>query len=591
MSATTRGDRAFVLGLLLLLACAASLTPIRSYDYWWHLATGRFILEHRAVPRVDPFSFTAAGTPWVDHEWLFQILAYLGHTLAGPGALVTLKTAAIMLLGLLMAEHLRREGHGPAGTALILTPVLVGAAFRFDVRPELATLILAPLVLHLVLRARDRGRRGPLIAVPLLVALWSNLHPGAILAPVFLGLGLLCTAVAEAIPRRSGEAAAGARFAPRLAFLTVAATLGTGLNPYGFRIYTVPFEVSRLLASLPSPNLEWQRPAPSQFPLFWTAAAAFVLVALVWVRRADPVATPAALLAGALAAAHLRNIGLFFVLLPYAVARPGRALVDALQRLPLYRAGTAGGRVRPGFVLAAVGLVSGVPLLLWLTPGGLAWGAGVAADNEPAAAADFLEREGVGARLFNDVRFGGYLIWRRSPAHPVFIDGRNEVYPDLLREVFAGLKDAPAWEALLERHGIDSAFLRYPPTLQKVLVPRGEDLPPLALERAFSAVYFPKERWALVYWDDDAMIFLKRTPEYRDVIARLEYRAVHPDDWHYLLGGVMSGRLEPEPILAEIRRKLAEDPTCVRALRLLAWFGGLTETSASGGGPEAAGGR
>ncbi|HEU4402107.1 MAG TPA: hypothetical protein VFT43_08375, partial [Candidatus Polarisedimenticolia bacterium] len=75
----SRGDRLMFRLLILLLTVASSLTPIRSYDYWWHLATGRLILERHAVPHADPFSFTAAGRPWIDHEWLFQVLAFLGH--------------------------------------------------------------------------------------------------------------------------------------------------------------------------------------------------------------------------------------------------------------------------------------------------------------------------------------------------------------------------------------------------------------------------------------------------------------------------------------------------------------------------------
>ena len=75
-SLESRGDRRLFAGLLLLLALAASLTPIRNYDFWWHLKTGSLILSREAVPRVDPFSFTAVEAPWVDHEWLSQVLMY-----------------------------------------------------------------------------------------------------------------------------------------------------------------------------------------------------------------------------------------------------------------------------------------------------------------------------------------------------------------------------------------------------------------------------------------------------------------------------------------------------------------------------------
>ena len=547
-----RGDRGVLLGLLGLLAFAAAATPLRNYDYWWHLATGRLILGEGRVPRVDPFSFTAAGAPWIDHEWLFQVLLHLGHTTLTPAGLVALKIAAVMLLAWLLASRLWREGHGPAGTAVILAPALAGAAFRLDVRPELATLLLLPAAIELAIRGRDGGGRRPLLVLPLLAAIGANLHVGILLLPVILLAGAALTFLHErfvAPPAASGGTAP-ASFAPRLVLTALASALATGLNPYGWRIWSVPFELSRILAGLPSPNLEWARPAPGDFPLFFAAAVLAVL--------------------------HLRNIGLFFLLLPLGLARPARALVAAAQRARLYRAGTAGGRVRPGFVAAAVVLVGSIPAMALLPPR-LVWGLGVAADNEPRAAADFLERERVGGRLFNDVRFGGYLIWRRAPAHGVYIDGRNEVYAGLLKETFEALKDPGAWTAHLERHAIDAAFLRYPPTKQKVLYPGRPGGPPIAGERAFAAAYFPKDRWALVYWDDDAMVYLKRSPAHAARIARLEYGAVHPDDWQYLFAGVLVGRVPVGPILEDLDRKLREDPFCLRAQRLRAGFAGLAD--------------
>ncbi|HEX9426666.1 MAG TPA: hypothetical protein VGA64_02680, partial [Candidatus Polarisedimenticolia bacterium] len=201
-ASVSRGDVALLLTLLMALAVAATLTPIRNYDYWWHLATGRLILGSGSLPWADPFSFTASGTPWVDHEWLFQVGAYLLHAAIGPTALVMLKVAAILLICPLIASHLTREGHGPAGMAVLLVVTLVGASFRIDVRPEIGTLLLVPLVIDLILRARDGGDPRILYAVPALTALNANLHAGALLTPACLGIGTVATFIAERIGSR-----------------------------------------------------------------------------------------------------------------------------------------------------------------------------------------------------------------------------------------------------------------------------------------------------------------------------------------------------------------------------------------------------
>ena len=587
-----RSDRILLVFLLALLALASALSPIRNYDYWWHLKTGALILETGHVPRADPFSFTARGEPWVDHEWLFQVASYLGHRALGPGALVAIKALLVLGLALLMAHHARREGHLAVGTAILTSTALLGASFRFDVRPELVSLLALPLIVWLTIRARDSGRHRLLWFVPAVVALWSNLHPGVILAPLVLAAGSTMTFLVERFERRSARE----RFAARLALTAAAAALCAAANPYGFRIYEVPVHLSRLLGSLPSPNLEWARPRFSDFPLFYGVAAVAVIVLLAAGRRFDPMATPALALAGILAAAHLRNIGLFFVLLPFGLARPARAVSDRLASsaparwlASLRPAARSSGEsplpagVRPAFILAVLVLLTAVPLLAVLPPQ-TAWGLGVAPDNEPSRAVDFLDREGLGRRLYNDVRFGGYLIWRRFPEHPVFIDGRNEVYPRLRRKVFASVNDSRAWQAFLDGNGIDAAFVRYSPALERVMIPGAKGRPDRVLERAFSANHFPQQDWALVYWDDDAMIFARRTPANDGLIARLEYRAVQPEDWLYVLAGVLAGRVEPGPILEDLERKLREEPGSIRARFLLAKFQGVLETTQNSAG-------
>ncbi len=588
---TARGDSLFLLGLLLLVVLGSSLSPIRNYDYWWHLKTGSLILSRHEVPRADPFSFTSAGAPWVDHEWLSQLLLYVGHRALGPAWLVVLKAALIAGLCLMMEDRARSEGLGAAGRPILPAAALVGSSFRLDVRPELATLLLLPLAMHLVLRARDTGRTRLLVLVPFLVALGANLHPGAILVPALLLPGAALTFIDERRPivqiGGGGSPAARRPFAGRLFAAALVAALAACANPYGARIYTVPFEIRNVLRSLPSPNLEWARPGLSDFPLFWLAAVATVAIVLLAPRRIDPIATPALLLGAALAAAHLRNIGLFFVLLPYGLARPARALALACRRLRV-PSRLAARRVRPGFVVAAALLVCAVPLPALLPPT-IAWGVGLAPGNEPRAAVDFLDREGIGERLYNDVRFGGYLIWRRFPAHRVFIDGRNEIYPGLLRDVFASVGDSRAWQAFLERLNIDAAFLRYAPDLEKVVRPGRDGRTGGVVERAFSVNHFPKESWALVYWDDDAMIVARRSPENAPVIALHEYRAIHPEDWRYLYAGVLTGHQPLGPILEEIERKLREDPGCARARSLWAAFGSLAQAPRRSPGQAPAG--
>ena len=127
------GRSAVSLGILAILAALLGTIRIRSVDFFWHLAAGRWILEHREIPRFDPFRFTSDRAPWVDHEWLFQAILGGAEALGGVPWLVALRTgAAVVLPGLKKVLH--TESPGLRGWALVgvmsCVPVLLGQLAR-----------------------------------------------------------------------------------------------------------------------------------------------------------------------------------------------------------------------------------------------------------------------------------------------------------------------------------------------------------------------------------------------------------------------------------------------------------------------------
>src|ERR1043166_3539376 len=45
-------------------------------DFFWHLATGRYIVENHSVPDTDIFGFVSAGNEWIPFEWGWDVLTY-----------------------------------------------------------------------------------------------------------------------------------------------------------------------------------------------------------------------------------------------------------------------------------------------------------------------------------------------------------------------------------------------------------------------------------------------------------------------------------------------------------------------------------
>jgi len=197
--------------------------------------------------------------------------------------------------------------------------------------------------------------------------------------------------------------------------------------------------------------------------------------------------------------------------------------------------------------------------------GGLAWGLGLAPGRFPVRLAERLaERPGVGP-LYNELAHGGYLLWRLHPPRRVFLDGRMELEPGLLREIAAARASPDAFAALLARRGAVGALVRYDERQVPLVEPDGRG----ALARVGTttphAFLLPPERWALVDWDDEAMLFLRPgAAGWPDP----PYRAVQPEDVGGMLRRAAADPAYRAAALAEVERKLAEQPGCRRAAAL-----------------------
>jgi hypothetical protein len=556
-----------------LAAAVSAATVVRANDLWWHLAAGAWILEHRAVPRTDPFSFTSGGVPWVDHAWLWQAAASVLHGAGGAAALVLLKAACALVVASAAMWSLRRAGWGAHAASVLVLASVAGCRFRWADRPDTASLAFLAVFLA-ILAAPDlpRGRRALLAAA--VCAVWANVHAGVLLAPILaavLAAGDLLAAARGTRPGGAGGAVCRLAGALDAALAGAASAAGLMLNPYGIALAGVPRRLESALADPRLVNPEWLPPSAREFPFFHAALALSVAgaaAAILGLRRREAWRALVLLAAGGgLAASGVRHVGVFFVILPFAAAAGFRGGIRLRAApAPAAPAGLVPGR--PASLAAAAWGAAAAVLLLAFPAAGAPPGFGVAEGRFPVEEADYVAAHLPPPRgLYNDVAHGGYLIHRFFPEDRVFVDGRNEVHASLLKEIAGALDDGAAWGRLLERHGIRAAIVRYRDDRIRVAgAPEGET-------RSFAALHFPARAWALVHWGDAAMVFVKSGAGHDDLVARDEYRRVHPEDWEHLLQRVEAGDAAlREGILSEIRRRLSEGPACRRARDLLERF-------------------
>jgi hypothetical protein len=79
-------------------------------DIWWHLATGRWILQHHALPMTDPFSSYGLGKPWIVYSWMFDVIVQLLYRLFGYAAIVYFEVLIRMALAVALFHLVRTFG-------------------------------------------------------------------------------------------------------------------------------------------------------------------------------------------------------------------------------------------------------------------------------------------------------------------------------------------------------------------------------------------------------------------------------------------------------------------------------------------------
>jgi hypothetical protein len=447
----------FGVPLLFALSLAAifvlAITQVTSYDTWVHLALGRWMSEHGALPRTNLLSHTMPDRPTLTHQWLFQYLLYQGWELMGPRGVILTKAVVVAGAFALALATARRKGAGPVVTCLCVVVAASAARFRFTLRPQVVAFLLLATYLYLLERGRAGKGRALLVLLPLQV-LWGNLHGSAV-----LGIGIAVGFAAAESVRRLLVADAPDRRA--LATLWVVALLlvpASLLNPHGAGLLSMPFahagaqsasglkEFLRDRASVKLAELSGEH-------VFFAALAA-AGVATLWasVRRRDVAETGLVLGLMVLAARSERFIGIFAVAAAPIIAR------NVTESLGWLRAQERG---------RCVAGASLVLLLAWLgarhSSAAMPFGLTVRTTSLPETELAFVDAEFPKARIYNEFEHGGYIAW--ASGRPVFLDSRGVLAYDaafLRRYVSLWTTPDPSLDWLAE-YGVTVALVWRPP--------------------------------------------------------------------------------------------------------------------------------
>jgi hypothetical protein len=463
---------------------AVALLPILDADIWWHLRAGQWVVEHRTVPMTDPFSQYGldSGKPWLAYSWLFEVLVYALHS--GFGLAGIIFGRALMALAIVFSLHrlvAKRESHFVVAACLTGVAILGLLPLLTD-RPWLFTILFSTLTLDVILDLREGKANHLLWALPLVFALWANLHIQFIYGLFLLVLACLAPLGDRLLkwqPSGNGAATFGTPRWRWLVLVTVACFAATLLTPYHVHLY----EVVRDHATQRAPLTQVAEMRALEFRDLWDwcvlAVAAAGMFALGQRKRYSTFDW-LLLVAAAWFAFRARRDVWFVELAALAVVvtrQPRGGAVREFLPTP-----------RQGFLVAGVVL----PLLVLFWSYGVG-GAGLQKTLEatyPVKAVAYLKDWPSAGPLYNHYDWGGYLMWT-LPELPVAMDGRANLHGDRrMEQAEVSWEGQPGWD-----QDPDLAAAR-------VVVAR--------LNAPLTSLLRQEKRFRVGYEDDVAVVFLAR---------------------------------------------------------------------------------
>lgn len=481
---------AFVAFALLFLF---HIFPIGLSDLYWHLNTGRWIWEHHALPGSDPFTYTLGDT--VDDRqrlilqgyWLAQLLFFALHAVFGMWGLVILKAVLFIVLYWLVWRTLLKAGVHPL-LALVSILVLPWLLYRYDeLRPQVFSFIGVILVNMVLSQAIIRLREGAtqtkeLVALPFIMLLWANLHPGFI-----LGWVIIIAALADVMVNQWRGDNKLSRVALKRLFVWCGLALVASLiNPLAdafiVNMGAIQHPVATRFVDEYLPLIDFAQMYQQPLLLYGVAALALVAAGGMVVRWRHVTPAQAFLFAGFAAAGfYAARYTIFLVLMSLIIGMPHiSAFIESrVMKLRLLL-----------FVVLLVE-ISGVGYLNYQRG---AWEKGsVETAYVPEQAVEYIRTQRPPAPLFNAYEYGGYLGWQLSPTYRMFVDPRG--LDDVAQDNYQIARGGHYQEAF-EKYDVSSVVFY-------IFTPNIDSIPEITLYMLMDT------RWDLVYVDKLSVVLVR----------------------------------------------------------------------------------
>jgi len=528
-------------------------------DVFWHLETGRFIVQNGYIPSADVFGFMTSGTAWIPFEWGWDVITYLIYNIAGYYSLSVFRTLIVMTAFGVIVYVLWKNEISLSLIVLFSVLLVFSSLGRFSIRPQVVTYLFFILILYIFYRFKNnyKGEKSFIVVPPIIFLLWANMHMGVLLGLAVFGIFVVSEEIEYFFIYKKAKSDEEKTKNKYLVYSFVLSIIALLINPHFIETYLYALRHSEM-QMLEEIN-EWKSPFSDPAVSFYYVKIyiffLFTGVIILYYSLKKKELFPALLyiVTGIYSVRGLRFISdymfIIFILWMVALGFLFRKtnINNTLDKLPVKAVLTL--LIVFLIVKAADNSLYKDNLNNYFRETGLT----VNDRYFPKAMFDFIEKEDInkiGSKPFNNLKIGGFFIWN-FPESKNFIDSRN-----LNDNVYAEYKEIdlrkPGFENLLEKSGVDYVIYSTPYLTINTSEIRRNIISYLSTDTT---------DWKLIYWDDISFLYVKNLPKFGSLINKYEYKYVTPFNFifnrRFLNEGYKSDRPE---VINELKRKLSEEP-------------------------------
>lgn len=515
----------FWLGLILFSsAFLLAANMMLDTDAWMHLNLGRVIWENGGIPENESFVYTAKDMPFLYTSWLFSLLYYTVYQSFDVYGVILLKALLISSTFWFLYKDAVQRGAQPWVTLLVVVLFAILCRQRFVERPDTFMFLFLAISLYIVNRYYYLGQTKYLFLLPVIHLIWANMHSSVILlvAPylsVIVGGGAYYWLTKHGLTAKHVASLKTFKILFLLLFVSLIAALA---NPNGY--HQLFFGQDILNTNFYAEELSELKP-----PTWESSKITFLVIAIISL-------TLLLRFAQTFKANNKKNLDNY------------PSLVDLILLFPFVLASFTSSRfIYPLIIIsapivslqltgiishylseekmgasrffnktsAAIAILSAILVAYFGTPFDVQR-TGFAQDFTyvPEKALNFMDKTNIEGRVFNTFEWGGYIAWRDKDKRSVFVDPRGYIPPEHLEDIKSALKSVERTSQLQSQYGFESILTKYFPGKNK---PADFYIDPKL-----------RSKWALVYWDDSALLFLRRNGPYRKLIDEYEYKLLEP---------------------------------------------------------------